>query len=323
MYLAFVSNIKEKEIEIRILCSTYPSIDKLPQYRDEYIYVRNNKINIIIHNWKLVFCEINNDEYEKIKIYRDKYSDFNEEFSDEDEELHDEYEEFHYYAESISDISTSENANIDLRIFNPKYHSENIRHLFYTYNPIVMKLLIEKSWYNDYIGEGASSRGFTFKIKVIRLLEGILKDIDKFDIDVAINSYKVYYYLSTSGCRPGKDEWAAIFITGKRDYWKDDPYIDSTLKPFDIREMYEYGFAHCEDLISLSEEDKHNLETKCKNIYSENIDKFKESYSIYKHRNYLINEIQKLKKDFIMSYYINYFRKFKKILLPIPDGYDF
>lgn len=294
MYLAYITRTKKDDfVRFTILCSLNPSEDNLPQYKNEDLYLVEKKIGIFVHDWKLVFCEIK--EFKNSSGMNSKI------------------------LLSVSDIRFSDDKyKIDLRIFNPIYHPENKRHLFFLYNPPVMKHLIE----NDlYVSEIYGVRHFTDKIKKIKSLIQILKKIDDFDFNKAVESYKVDYYVIVSHWKPGKDDTEDLYIAGSQEYWKNDDYIDNWLKPFNIHKLKNFETNEDDEAI-LPDDVKLNLTMECKKIQQDNIAAFKRIYSKEHHKLMLEKYIRQFKEEFIKSYYINYYCEFKYEFLSIPIDYD-
>jgi hypothetical protein len=294
MYLAYILRINRNEtVSFNILCSLNPSKDKLPQYKKEELYLQEKKINIIVHDWKLVFCEI--------------------------KEFKNSYDKISKIIISVSDIKFfDEKYKIDIRIFNPVFHPENIQHLFFLYNPPVMKHLIENDLYDSEI---YGVRHFTDKIKKINSLIQIFKKIDDFDFNKAVESYKVDYYVRVSRRKPGKDDKEDLYIESSQEYWKNDNYIDDWLKPINIHRSI-CCETNKDDEAILPEDLKLKLTIECEKIQEDNIAAFKRIYSKGHHKLMLEKYIRQFKEEFIKSYYVNYFCKFKYEFLSIPIEYD-
>lgn len=256
----------------------------------------------IIHKWKIIMI----DQIEKIE------NGFQFEFNFMDRH------KCSYQAGLIHDNYPTFKKEDFIEIKKNSYEGELLLDYFPFANHKLFDFFIQNEFYleNGYNHFIKSRVGE--EIKKITNLNSILKKIDSFSIQKAIDSFEVRIGESTNS-RPGKEDSARISISASINYWNyqdlgtDDPYIEDLFSGVSRIVIYDRAYTSSHKLLRSLWEDlggeefaRKELEKECKKIKIEKIQEISKNYSLKAHIFKLQMSINEIERDLRGSMEIAY-----------------
>lgn len=247
-----------------------------------------------IHFGKVVFCRIDNDkEFQNSPFEPNHWSEIGS-----------------FWICDIEDFNPErKGVYINMEIIE-SYGGENILELIFSENPSLFDFVLENEIYDSHLYHSISDR-LKHVVEEIEVLKNYLQEFKNFDLKKAIDDYIIEIEEYSSGSRPGKDEWVALYMVSRRKYWKDDPYLNKYLIIFNRQLDRDSGYAPCSRLGNWDETQLKEYERQKDNLRSEYIEMLKESYNSASHLKFLMKsykeKIRTLKGKVLNNYKKNDF----------------